>query len=156
MKAVCDIVRCGRIPFICFDLAGGANLNGSEILIGGKGGQLDFLVHRRLREARPAGRHGAECDQCGEPDEQLHQPGLRRGLAFGRRHPARHAGAHVARPRRRSRNGCAIAARSENDTGNNPHNPMYGILKTGADGELLGLIGSQASDSGGNSMAPPR
>jgi hypothetical protein len=51
-------------------------------------------------------------------------------------------------------NGCAIAARSENDTGNNPHNPMYGILKTGSTGELLGLIGSQASDSGGNSMAP--
>ena len=24
-------------------------------------------------------------------------------------------------------NGSAIAARSENDTGNNPHNPMYGI-----------------------------
>ncbi len=51
-------------------------------------------------------------------------------------------------------NGCAIAARSENDTGNNPHNPMYGILKAGAGGELLNLIGSQASDSGGNSMAP--
>jgi hypothetical protein len=51
-------------------------------------------------------------------------------------------------------NGCAIAARSENDTGNNPHNPMYGILRAGARGELLTLIGSQASDSGGNSMAP--
>ena len=33
----------GKIPFICFDLAGGANLNGSEALIGGPGGQLDFL-----------------------------------------------------------------------------------------------------------------
>ena len=31
---------------------------------------------------------------------------------------------------------------------------MYGILKAGAGGELLNLIGSQASDSGGNSMAP--
>jgi hypothetical protein len=51
-------------------------------------------------------------------------------------------------------NGTAIAARSENDTGNNPHNPMYGIAKAGARGELLTLIGSQSSDSGGNSMAP--
>jgi hypothetical protein len=51
-------------------------------------------------------------------------------------------------------NGCVIAARSENDTGNNPHNPMYGIAKAGARGELLTLIGSQNSDSGGNSMAP--
>jgi hypothetical protein len=31
---------------------------------------------------------------------------------------------------------------------------MYGILKAGADGELLSLIGSQSSESGGNSMAP--
>jgi hypothetical protein len=51
-------------------------------------------------------------------------------------------------------NGTMIAARSENDTGNNPHNPMYGIARTGAKGELLTLIGSQSSDSGGNSMAP--
>jgi len=51
-------------------------------------------------------------------------------------------------------NGAVIAARSENDTGNNPHNPMYGIYRAGAAGELLNLIGSQASDSGGNSMAP--
>ncbi len=51
--------------------------------------------------------------------------------------------------------GAIIAARSENDTGNNPHNPMYGIYKAGANGELLTLIGSQSSESGGgNSMAP--
>jgi hypothetical protein len=31
---------------------------------------------------------------------------------------------------------------------------MYGILRAGARGELLTLIGSQSSDSGGNSMAP--
>jgi hypothetical protein len=51
-------------------------------------------------------------------------------------------------------NGAVIAAQSENDTGNNPHNPMYGIYQAGADGSLATLIGSRASDSGGNSMAP--
>ncbi|MCG8613404.1 MAG: general secretion pathway protein GspF, partial [Pseudomonadales bacterium] len=51
-------------------------------------------------------------------------------------------------------NGAVIPARSENDTGNNPHNPMYGIQRTGAEGSLLGLIGSRNSDSGGNSMSP--
>ena len=42
----CGIVTqgAGKIPFIAFDLAGGANLNGSEALIGGQGGQLDFLT----------------------------------------------------------------------------------------------------------------
>src|SRR5690606_26531466 len=53
-------------------------------------------------------------------------------------------------------NGAVIPARSDNDTGNNPHNPMYGIARAGADGSLLTLIGSENSDSGGNSMAPAR
>src|SRR5260221_13646512 len=51
-------------------------------------------------------------------------------------------------------NGAVIAAMSQNDTGNNPHNPMYGIYSAGALGDLLALIGSDSSDSGGNSMAP--
>ena len=51
-------------------------------------------------------------------------------------------------------NGAVIPARSENDTGNNPHNPMYGIFRAGANGELLTLVGSVSSASGGNSMAP--
>jgi hypothetical protein len=51
-------------------------------------------------------------------------------------------------------NGAVIPARSENDTSNNPHNPLYGLQKAGAEGSILTLIGSQNSDSGGNSMAP--
>jgi hypothetical protein len=51
-------------------------------------------------------------------------------------------------------NGAVIPARSDNDTGNNPHNPMYGIHKAGANGELMALIGSRNSVSGGNSMSP--
>src|SRR3954469_18606490 len=41
---VCNIVPgAGKIPFICFDLAGGANIAGSNVLVGQPGGQLDFL-----------------------------------------------------------------------------------------------------------------
>ena len=44
LKQACGITDgAGKIPFIAFDLAGGANLSGSEVLIGGPGGQLDFL-----------------------------------------------------------------------------------------------------------------
>src|SRR2546423_3201044 len=32
----------GSLPFICFDLAGGANLIGSEVLVSGQGGQTNF------------------------------------------------------------------------------------------------------------------
>ena len=32
-----------KIPFICFDLAGGANFAGSNVLVGQGNGQMDFL-----------------------------------------------------------------------------------------------------------------
>src|SRR6516165_5395588 len=41
----CNIhAGAGKIPFIAFDLAGGGNIAGSNALIGGAGGQLDFLT----------------------------------------------------------------------------------------------------------------
>ncbi len=143
----------GRIPFICFDLAGGANLNGSEILIGGKGGQLDFL------STAGYGKLGLPGDMVPNAPNAASTTNNFISQAFG---VAWHSDGAILRgmlertaPNTQARtNGAAIAARSENDTGNNPHNPMYGILKTGSTGQLLGLIGSQASDSGGNSMAP--
>src|SRR5579863_8556292 len=40
----CSITTgAGKIPFICFDLAGGGNIAGSNVLVGGPNGQLDFL-----------------------------------------------------------------------------------------------------------------
>ena len=44
-KASCGIASAGagKIPFICFDLAGGANIAGSNVLMGKSGGQFDFL-----------------------------------------------------------------------------------------------------------------
>src|SRR5271154_4873119 len=44
-----DVTACGiatgagKIPFICFDLAGGGNIAGSNVLVGGPKGQSDFL-----------------------------------------------------------------------------------------------------------------
>ena len=51
-------------------------------------------------------------------------------------------------------NGAVICAMSQNDTQSNPHNPMYGIAMAGRTGQLLTLIGTDSSVSGGNSMAP--
>src|SRR5688500_2682705 len=40
---ICNIQQgAGKIPFMCFDLAGGANIAGSNVLMGKEGGQLDF------------------------------------------------------------------------------------------------------------------
>ena len=41
-SAISPRVRA-RCPFICFDLAGGANLNNSEMLLGAGGNPLNFL-----------------------------------------------------------------------------------------------------------------
>lgn len=154
LRATCgiEVLGAGKIPFICIDLAGGANMVGSNVLIGGPGGQLDFLST-------------AGYAKMGLPGDML--PGLINpatgtsftdttlGLAF-------HSDSaflrgildRVSPATAASVNGAVIPARSENDTGNNPHNPMYGIYRAGADGSLATLIGSRASDSGGNSMAP--
>ncbi|MEM7293649.1 MAG: hypothetical protein AAF420_09700, partial [Pseudomonadota bacterium] len=45
LKTSCGIATqgAGKIPFICIDLAGGANVGGSNALVGGQGGQFDFL-----------------------------------------------------------------------------------------------------------------
>ena len=159
MQALTDSANCNvvpgkmKIPFICFDLAGGANLNGSEILIGGKGGQLDFL------STAGYGKLGLPGDMVPNAPNAASATNNFISNAFG---AAFHSDGAILRgmlertaPTTQAfTNGAAIAARSENDTANNPHNPMYGILKAGAGGELLNLIGSQASDSGGNSMAP--
>jgi hypothetical protein len=147
--AICNIQQgAGKIPFICFDLAGGANIAGSNVLMGKEGGQLDFLST-------------AGYSKLGLPGDMLPNNATTNfvnvefGLAF-------HSDSAFLRgmlektttTTRAGVNGAIIAARSENDTGNNPHNPMYGIAKAGSRGELLTLIGSQNSDSGGNSMAP--
>ena len=51
-------------------------------------------------------------------------------------------------------NGAVICAQSADDTPNNPHNPMYGIYKAGASGNLVSLIGTGTSNAGGYSVAP--
>jgi len=155
--ALCDFsVGAGKIPFICFDLAGGANIAGSNVLVGGQGGQMDFLstagyskqglpgdMLPGLAEANPA--VGSNGDHT---NTQL-------GLAFHSDSQFLSGILERTSPEtQQAINGAVIAARSENDTGNNPHNPMYAINLAGANGRLVALCGSRSSESGGNSMAP--
>ncbi|MDO3381587.1 general secretion pathway protein GspF [Gilvimarinus algae] len=150
MREACGIATqgAGKIPFICFDLAGGANIAGSNVLVGGPGGQMDFLSTAGYSKQGLPGDMTPQSGQGTFINQDL-------GLAF-------HSDSQMLRgilerigaDRAASINGAVIPARSENDTGNNPHNPMYGINRVGANGSLLALIGSRASDSGGNSLAP--
>jgi hypothetical protein len=153
----------GTIPFICFDLAGGANLAGSNVLVGRGGalGQLDTLSTAGYSKL------GLPGDQVpGVPEVAPSATGTSNGdhtdtslgLAFHSdsaflRGMYQSFGANAAAIAANT-NGAVIPARSENDTSNNPHNPLYGLQRAGAEGSILTLIGSQNSDSGGNSMAP--
>ncbi len=155
LKAGCGfaVQGAGKIPFICIDLAGGANMVGSNVLVGGQGGQRDFLsVAGYGRQGLP-GDMVPNAPNAGSPTNDFIQSAL--GLSFHLDSAfVRGILERVSVTTAASTNGAVIPARSENDTGNNPHNPMYGIFRAGADGELLSLIGSESSESGGNSMSP--
>src|SRR5450432_2798035 len=149
--ANCNITTgAGKIPFICFDLAGGGNIAGSNVLVGGPKGQLDFLSVAGYSKLGLPGTMVPNASATGNNvDSTL-------GLRF-------HAdSAHLRGIKTRAKNatiathtsGTVIPALSQNDTNTNPHNPMYGIYQYGARGGLLDLIGSTSSMSGGNSMAP--
>ena len=154
LKASCGIAvqGAGKIPFICFDLAGGASMAGSNVLVGGAGGQLDFLSSAGYSKLGLPGDMIPPVISAVTQQDHIDQS---LGLAF-------HSDSAFLRGMQGSMsvgtaaniNGAVIPARSENDTGNNPHNPLYGIARVGADGSLLKLVGSRNSDSGGNSVAP--
>lgn len=140
----------GNIPYIGIDLAGGANTAGSNVLVGTQG-QLDFL------SARGYERQGLPEDMIPNGDGTLPTDfvaadlGLRfhsdSAFYLGIQSKLSPGVADLV-------NGCVIAARSNNDTDQNPHNPIYGISRAGAGGALVELIGTESSVSGGRSMAP--
>ena len=169
MVANCGIATqgAGKIPFICFDLAGGSNQAGSNVLVGQQGGQLDFLSTQGYeRQGLPGDMIPPVVNPNTQTQDNIDQS---LGLAFHADSAfLRGMTSRMSPEAMANTNGCVIPARSDNDTGNNPHNPMYGIARAGialdennqeifkgADGALLTLIGSSNSDSGGNSVAPP-
>ena len=149
-SSICKITGgAGKIPFIAFDLAGGGNVVGSNVLIGGQGGQLDFLSTAGYNKLGLPGNMIPNGSATGSFIDATFGLRFHSDSAYLRGMLSK-AGTLA----RANTHGSVVAARSENDTGTNPHNPMYGIYKAGAKGELLGLIGSESSVSGGNSVAP--
>jgi hypothetical protein len=165
LQALADDIGCQvggisgerKISFICFDLAGGANFAGSNVLVGKAGGQMDFLTT-------------AGYSKLGLPGDMI--PGLtdsgnllslsdgdftnsQLGLRFHADSPLLKGILDKFTPQGAGTiDGCVIPARSDNDTANNPHNPLYAIAAAGARGGVVDLIGSVSSISGGNSIAP--
>jgi len=160
-----------KVPFICFDLGGGANLAGSNVIVGADG-QMDAMSDRGYSKMGLPGdmipgksssagltvgignavlNSGTTTDPLLTDEFVNDELGLKfhqdSAMLFGilERFTSRASG---------QIDGAVIPARSDNDTGNNPHNPMYGIAKAGAGGGVVTLIGSQNSESGARSMSP--
>jgi hypothetical protein len=159
LQASCgiNVFGAGKIPFICFDLAGGANVAGSNVLVGKQNGQLDVLSTAGYSKlGLPGDMIPGVAETTPTATSNGDHTDTSLGLAFhsdsaflrGMQGSLKTAGigANIT--------GAVIPARSENDTSNNPHNPLYGIQRAGADGSILTLCGTENSDSGGNSMAP--
>lgn len=139
------LLGAGKIPFLSFDQGGGANIAGSNVIVGGMGGQEDFLSANGYAKL---GLPQAIIPQNVGVDRSF-------GLAM---HPnsalLRGMLDKTSAATRANTNGTVIPARSENDTSDNPHNPIYGIARAGASGEFTATIGTRSSDSGGRSEAP--
>src|ERR1700726_5271084 len=141
------VAAISGVPFICFDLAGGANLVGSEVLVGVQGGQTNFLSTAGYGKLGVPGNLVPSSSANIDASLGLlwHADGaIKRGISSKATTAATAAGT----------NGAVLCAMSQNDTQNNPHNPMYGIATAGAQGLLLTLIGTESSVSGGHSQGP--
>jgi len=146
------------LPFICFDLAGGANFAGSNVLVGQGDGQMDLLSTAGYSKLGLPGDMLPGQDSTNatllntSADNDFTNKEL--NLIFHADSPLLKGILEKASATIGNVDGCVIPARSDNDTGNNPHNPLYPLAMTGARGSVVDLIGSRSSDSGGNSMAP--
>lgn len=150
----CNIATdgAGKIPFIAFDLAGGANIANSNVLIGGEGGQMDFISTAGYEKT---GLPGDMVPGLTDPVTGLPYANTDFGLAFHLDSAFRRGMLASMTPGVEvNLNGAVIPARSDNDTGNNPHSPLYGIAAAGANGSILTLAGTENTPSGGNSMLP--
>jgi hypothetical protein len=145
------------VPFIAFDLAGGANFAGSNVLVGQGGGQMDLLSTAGYSKLGLPGDMLPGQDDTGVTLLNASNGDFTNSdlnLMFHADSPMLLGILEKASAAIGNVDGAVIPARSDNDTGNNPHNPLYPLAMAGARGSVVDLIGSRSSVSGGNSMAP--
>jgi hypothetical protein len=133
-----------KTPAIMVDLSGGANIGGSNVIVGGQGGQNDHLSNYQslgLPADRNPSRTGMVNDEMGL---KFHtQSGLLDGIR-----------SVTNGTMRQKVDGGIFCAFSENDTQNNPHNPMYWLNKAGSTGTIAQTAGTSTRRSGGRSQIP--
>lgn len=147
----------GPVPFITIDLAGGANLMGSEALAGMAGSPTNFISTAGYNKLGVPGNMVPTSTTF--IDMSLGLP-FHSDSAILRGIKSKASATALAKV-----NGVVIPAISQNDTNSNPLNPMYLIAQALGGfpkvnnmqvqyGQLVTLVGTNSSVSGGNSAAP--
>jgi hypothetical protein len=141
-EARAQAISCGlggagnKIPFLVFDLAGGASIAARTCWSARRRSSIRSRPDGYTKVGLPSGR---------TPIDPLFVDSSM-GIAF-------HSESAMLRGIKRRAtqttldrvNGAVFCARSDNDTGNNPHNPVYGIHAAGAEGGLLALAAARAA-----------
>ena len=147
----------GPVPFITIDLAGGANLMGSEALAGMAGSPTNFISTAGYNKL---GLPGAMVPTSSTfIDMSLGLP-FHSDSAILRGIKSKASAAALLKV-----NGVVIPAISQNDSNMNPLNAMYLIAKAVSGlpqqnnmpvpyGQYVTLVGTNSTQSGGNSAAP--
>ena len=148
----CNIrAGAGKIPFIAFDLAGGGNIAGSNALVGGAGGQLDFLTT-------------AGYNKLGLPGNMIPNSSVGAGnfvdtsLGLAMHSDSAYLRGIKQRAPRRPRGQRQWRGHAgdqpERHQSQSAQSDVRHSLGRRWPGDLLVLIGTEATASGGNSMAP--
>jgi hypothetical protein len=135
----------GMMPFLCFDLAGGANIAGSNVIVGKAGGQEDFINNYTTLGLPGALSPRANAANINRDLGLLFHSssGFLAGLM-----------SVTTKATRDNLEGAVFCTALLDDINSNPINPMYWISKAGASGKLTSLVGSTPSISGGSSSIP--
>ena len=129
---------------IVIDLAGGGNIAGSNVMVGGQGGQLDFLPNYESL-GLPSGMRP---QLAGQINSEM-------GLAFHSDSGMLRGIQSVTQASTRGNvEGMIFCTSTDDDTGNNQTNPLYWLNKAGAKGTLNQLAGTRQTESGGNTSSP--
>lgn len=149
-------ILCGNVPFLCLDGAGGMNIAGGNVIVGfGTNQEQEEFGHNVISDFRRLGIADAyHPSKTGMINTNM-------GLKFHSTSGILEGLEEVLAPRmgdtkdlREYVDGLLLCAVTNDDTSGNPTNTTYMAQKVGAKGDLVQLIGTSGSVSGGNSSAP--
>lgn len=163
--AACELPQFSAgLPYICLDVGGGMNIAGQNAIVGmansdyqeDVGGNSDYIRLGITQSEAPSGT-GRMVDTYGL---KFHRTsGILEGLNTVLTDPNAATPGDLftmpnGRPISDGIDGLVFCTRTSDDTATNQINSVYMANKAGAKGELVQLIGNNATDTGARSAAP--